>query len=117
MSNRTFATLIDKPGHASIDLNPGRIREITAGDCVAELNRVVDRHNAMALDFLRCLVWLNRQLAIYRRKAAQFDGLLDENNRLLELAQRAQMLQDENDHLWRVIADLDGELRRIIADD
>ena len=92
-------------------------KQITSEACFDELNRVVDRHNAMAVDFLRCLLWLTSQLAINRCKAMQFDALVDENNRLLELAQQAQMLQDENNHLWRVIADLDAELRRSDADD
>ena len=90
-----------------------RVRQIAAQELVTELNHVVDRHNAMTADFLHCLLWLSRQWAISRRKAAQFDALLDENNRLLELAQRAAMLQDENDHLWRVVADLDAELKEL----
>jgi ABC-type transporter Mla subunit MlaD len=81
-------------------------------EILAELNRVVEQHNAMAADFLRCLAWLSRQLAIGRKKVEQFDTLLEESNRLLSLAQRARALQEENDHLWRVIAELDNCLRK-----
>jgi hypothetical protein len=65
----------------------------------------------MAADFLRCLALLGWRLAIALKKADQFDALLEENNRLLALAQRAQALQNENEHLWHVIADLDTALR------
>lgn len=85
---------------------------VTPEELVDELNRVVDRHNAMAADFLRCLAWLSRQLAIRRKKVEQFDELLEESNRLLSLAQRAQALQEENEHLWHVIAELDVRLRQ-----
>ncbi len=88
-----------------------RVREISADQVVDELNRLVDRHNDMVADCLRCLALLSRHLAVARRKAAQFDALLEESNRLLHLAQRAQALEEENDHLWHVIADLDAELR------
>ena len=118
MSKNMSATLTNKNSHAPAAITTGRVREITADEMVDELNLLVDKHNRTVVEFLRCQVWLTRQWAISRRKAAQFDALLAENNRLLELAQRSQMLQDENDHLWRVIADLDATLKqRAAADD
>jgi predicted TPR repeat methyltransferase len=78
---------------------------------IDELNEVVDRHNTMAADFLRCLSLSARQLALWHKKAEQFDALLEESNRLLHLAQNAQAWRDENEHLWQVLAALDAELR------
>jgi ABC-type transporter Mla subunit MlaD len=85
---------------------------VTPEKLLHELNSVVDQHNAMAADFLRCLSLLSRQLAVNRKKTEQFDDLVEENNRLLPLAQRAQAWREENEHLWHVIADLDKQLQR-----
>ena len=83
---------------------------LTPEDLIDELNLVVDQHNALAADFLHCLARLSWHLAIRRRKLEQFDELLAESNRLLALAQRAQALQEENEHLWQVLAELDTRL-------
>src|SRR5688500_10662122 len=107
MATNTPVIPLPKPRSGPISLNSGRVREIAAHELVAELNRLVDYHNGLAVDFLRCLVWLSQQLAVSREKTVQFDTLLEENNRLLYLAQRAQMLQAENEHLWHVIASLE----------
>jgi hypothetical protein len=108
----TSGVLLPKSDCGRLSLTPPRVREITASELVDELNRVVDLHNAMAADFLRCLLWLSLHLALSRRKAAQFEALLEENNRLLYLAQQAQAWRDENDHLWSLIADLNAELNQ-----
>ena len=105
-------TPVIPPPKPSLNLNLGRVREVAAHELIDELNRVVDHHNRMAVDFLRCLIWLSQQLAISQEKAGQSDILLEENNRLLYLAQQTQMLQAENEHLWYVIADLEAELRQ-----
>ena len=86
-------------------------RYIAPEALIDELNEVVERHNRMVADFLRCLSLSARQLALWRKKAEQFDALLEESNRLLALAQNAQAWRDENEHLWQVIAALDAELR------
>lgn len=78
---------------------------------LAELNRLVKEHNEMAEDFLRCLVLLTRQLAVRRTEIEQFDQLLADYNELLSRTQRIRQLEEENHHLWAVIAELNEELK------
>ena len=81
--------------------------EILAANRIGEVNYRIETVEAC----LRLMMTTLLICGVRSQKVQDYEKLLEENNRLLALAQRAEAYQKENEHLYQVLTDLDRELK------